>query len=121
MMLPFILTIEAQSAHKHLRNADEDYKVSNFEAAEEDYRKSLEKENSAQGRYNLGNAIYQQDRFEEAIKQYNDAIQTTGDPALRQKAYHNLGNAHFSKEEYDKSIEAYKNACLLYTSPSPRD
>lgn len=108
--------INAQSAHKYLRQGDKDYKSQNYTKAEEDYRKALEKNKSAQGSYNLGNTIYQQERYDEAASKYEDAAQAATEESVKAKAYHNLGNAYFNKQEYDKSIEAYKNSLRLNPS-----
>ena len=103
----------AQTSHKYLREGDSKYIEKDYTAAEENYRKSLQEKSSAQGAYNLGNSIYNQERFDEAIRQYNEAIESSSDNLVKSKAYHNLGNAHFGKQEFDKSIDAYKNALRL--------
>jgi Ca-activated chloride channel family protein len=98
------------SAHKQLRSGDKDYQANEYSAAEEHYRRALIKEESDQGRYNLGNAIYQQERYEEAVKQYEDAAQSASEAVLQARAYHNLGNAHYQQQAYDQAVEAYKEA-----------
>lgn len=103
----------AQSAHKHLRTADQAYEAQDYTQAEENYRKSLVKKNTTKGTYNLGNAIYQQERYDEAVKTYETAARTAQDAATKASANHNLGNAYFNQKEYEKSIEAYKNALRL--------
>ena len=108
--------IFAQTSHQYLRKGDSDYLEKDYTAAEENYRKSLEEKATPNGAYNLGNSIYNQERFDEAIKQYKDVAESNGDAAVRSKAFHNLGNAHFGKKEFDKSIEAYKNALRLNAS-----
>lgn len=110
----FLSTIAfTQSAHQHLKSADSEYLSRDYTKAEENYRKALEVENSAQANYNLGNSIFQQKRYDEAIKHYNNAIQSATDPSAKSAAFYNLGNTHFFKEEYDKSVEAYKNSLRL--------
>ena len=106
-------------AHKLLRNGDEEYRMQDYSAAEENYRKSLEKETTAKGKYNLGNTLYSQERFDEALKQYESVALSSADDITRSKAYHNLGNAHFLKQEYDKSVDAFKNSLRL--NPSDLD
>lgn len=106
--------VSAQSTHKNLRQGDKDYKSGNYSLAEDNYRKAwIEKQND-KGGFNLGNSIYQQqDRYEEAIKQYEALANASKDPALKSKALYNLGNAHYQQQEFDKSIDAYKNALRL--------
>ena len=85
----------SQTAHSHLRNADEAYESQDFSGAEIDYRKALEKTSNASTTYNLGNSVYQQSRFEEAVKHYPEAAAKTQDKLAKANAYHNLGNAYF--------------------------
>lgn len=107
---------EAQSDHQLLRKGDEGYRKQDYTTAEENYRKALEKKKSEKGNYNLGNAIYNQERYDDAIKQYEQTAESAKDQETRSSAFHNLGNAYFQKKEYDKSIAAYKNALRLQPS-----
>ncbi len=108
-----------QSAHSHLRDGDRAYLENNFSKAEEGYRKALAKEDSYKGSFNLGNSIYNQNRNEEAIRHFQNAISKTSDPTIKAGAYHNLGNAYFNDQQFDKSVEAYKNSLRL--NPSDLD
>lgn len=108
----------AQEHHQWLRKGNKDYKAGEYNAAEEGYRKSLEKKSTPRGAYNLGNAIYNQpERLEEAVTQYTEAAERSKDKEVKSKAYHNLGNAYFQQQNYEKSLEAYKNALRL----NPKD
>lgn len=110
VFLPIVITVNAQSAHKYLRKGDGSYKNQQYTTAEENYRKALEKEANVQGNYNLGNTIYQQKRYEEAIQRYEEAAENAKEPAAKALAYHNLGNAYFNMADYEKSVDAFKNA-----------
>jgi Ca-activated chloride channel family protein len=105
--------VQAQSAHKELRKGDLFYDQGEFLEAEEAYRKSNAKETNAQAQYNLGNSIYQQERYDEAVQHFESAAQKASDPFLKAQAYHNLGNTHFKAQALDKSIDAYRNALKL--------
>ncbi len=110
-------TVQAQpTAHRYLRKGDKAYGFNEFTQAEENYRKALEKSESASGSYNLGNAIYQQERYEEAIPRYEASAQLLKEDLAKARAFHNLGNAYYQKNELEKSIEAYKNALRLNPS-----
>ena len=115
--LPFGLS--AQSAHKHKRNADLFYDQGEYTVAEEEYRKANAAEAEAATTYNLANTIYQQERLEEAVRQYEQAAQMADDPGLRAKAYHNLGNTYMQAQQFDKSVESYINA--LKADPNDMD
>lgn len=103
----------AQKEHRLLRQGDKNYEQENLGAAESAYRKALEAKESAKGIYNLGNTVYQQGRYDEAVKHFEKAATSSSDPHMRANAFHNLGNSYFKQGEYAKSVEAYKNALRL--------
>lgn len=116
----FVIPAQGQkSERKFVRKGNTAYEHKNYNDAEIFYRKGLEKnDNFAVGLYNLGNALYRQNKFEEAIGAYQKAIGTGGlaknDLA---KAYHNMGNSLLQSKKIAESIEAYKQALRI----NPRD
>ena len=115
----FAATISAQTSHKLLRNGDKDYQSQDYASAEESYRKSLEKERSHKGKYNLGNTVYNQNRHEEAIQYYEEATSLAKNDKEKSDAFYNLGNAHFRNQQLKESIESYKQSLRL--DPSDTD
>lgn len=115
IMLTFLwFGLQAQTAHKQLREADKAYKSGNYSKAEDNYRKTWVEKNNTKGGFNLGNTLYQQqDRYEEAVNQYESIAEAADNPDIQSKAYYNLGNAHFQQQAYDKSVEAYKQALRI--------
>lgn len=105
--------LTAQQEHSLLRLGDQHYQRQDWANAEDSYRKAWMNKNNVQGGYNLGNAIYQQKRYDEAIRQYESLAQRADNDEMRQKAYHNLGNAHYQAQKYDQSIAAYKSALKI--------
>lgn len=103
----------SQKDHRYLRQGDRNYEENDLSAAEEAYRKALEAKESAKGTYNLGNTIYKQGRYDEAIKHYERAAESSRESQARANAFHNLGNAYFQQGDYAKSVEAYKNSLRL--------
>lgn len=110
MFLLGAICLGAQESHKLLRAGDRNYKDQDFAAAEESYRKSLQKDKTTKGNFNLGNSIYNQDRHEESAEYYENAANLAKDNNERADAYYNLGNAQFRNEQFKESIEAYKQA-----------
>jgi len=119
LTIGFVGSLDAQKAHKHKRNADLFYDQGEYTVAEEEYRKANSAESDAETTYNLGNTIYQQERLEEAVKQFEQAASQTNDPQLKSDAYFNLGNAYLESQQFDKSVESYINA--LRADPDDMD
>ena len=119
----FIFTTQnnaaAQTAHTLLRKGDRDYLNGDYKSSEENYTKAQQAQRSTKGDYNLANSIYQQQRYDDAIKQYGDIAAKTQDNKLKFNSLYNKGNAHFWKKEYDKAIDSYKNA--LRMNPNDTD
>jgi Ca-activated chloride channel family protein len=85
-----------------------------FVQAEVLYKKALELDaENLQAKYNLANAVYKQERFDEALELYKLTSENFQSKKDKANAYHNLGNVHLSKKEYEKSIEAFKKALKL--------
>ena len=104
------IALHGQSEHELLRNGDASYSAGEYSKAEEAYRKAIDKEGKSQAKYNLGNSLYEQERFDEALEQYQAAINAAPNDKTKSQAYHNLGNSLFNNEKLKESLEAYKQA-----------
>ena len=62
--------------------------------------------------YNLGNAYYKQERYQEAVQTYKSALYNDGSKPSS-KTWNNLGNAYYMQGELELGANAYKNALLL--------
>jgi Ca-activated chloride channel family protein len=100
----------AQSTHKYLRNGDMLYGFGKYSEAETEYRRAETQKPSLKSAYNLGNTLMNQERYEEAIKKYQDAADKATTEKEKASVYHNLGNALYKKQQYRESIEAYKKS-----------
>ena len=128
-MAAFLLcagNVEAQKAErKHVREGNKLYEEEKYTESEIAYRKSLEvNPRSIEGTYNLGNALYRQQKFPEAAEQYqliagqSEKMKETEEGKARLAAmYHNVGNIGMQSKEYAKSVEAYKQSLRL----NPKD
>lgn len=105
--------LSAQSAHSYLRDGNFAYGDGDYAAAEEAYRRSLELEQQARTVFNLGNSLFQQQRYEEAASKFQQVVETAKAEDLKANAYHNLGNTLFELKDYKNSVEAYKHALRL--------
>ncbi|MBI2565862.1 MAG: tetratricopeptide repeat protein [Candidatus Schekmanbacteria bacterium] len=55
--------------------------------------------------YNLGNSLYQNQQYDEAVKAYQNALKIDANNAL---AYFNLGNILFTKKQYQGALDMYE-------------
>ena len=110
----------AQSTHKLLRNGNSAYEKEDYATAAENYYKALENDPSnVKGKFNLGNATYHSEGFDEAVLHFSAAAELAKDDVTKSNAYYNLGNTYFQKAQaeegkgLEESIEAYKNSLRL--------
>ena len=116
-------SITAQKAERqNVRSGNKQYKKENFTEAEIAYRKSIEvNPRSVEGIFNLGNALYKQEKYPEALEQFQ-LIAGQGERLLREnpenvtrlsQLFHNMGNIGMKTQQYQQSIEAYKQSLRL--------
>ena len=89
----------------------------NFIEAEKKYRLGVSaKQKNAAGSYNLGNAYYKSELYDEAMLRYLEAVNNSGLKLEKHKAYHNIGNTLMRQKRCKEAVSAFKNA--LRNSPS---
>ena len=119
-ILSFLISITsiAQNKKSFLRDGNTLYADSSYNEAEIQYRKSLEKDQDYfNASFNLADAVYKQERFEEASALFDalrDNAPTKNDLA---KVYHNLGNSLVKEQKLEEAIDAYKSALRI----NPKD
>lgn len=101
----------AQNEHQDLITANQIYEKGDYETASKSYLDILNTNiNSLKGNYNLGNTLYQREKYEEAIPYFQKAAEETKDKVVRSNAYHNLGNSYLKGEKYKEAVESYMQA-----------
>lgn len=101
----------AQNEKKLILEGNKHYKKENYSEAEKSYARALNKnKDSYKGAFNLGNAYYQQGKYEEAAEQFQLLTHRATSKDTLAKAYHNLGNALMKLKKYEEGANAYKNA-----------
>ena len=114
------IPFSTQPEKTETRSGNKEYKDQNFSEAEANYKKALDvKNNMPEATFNLGDAVYQQKRYDDAVKQFQLSAQTNPDPAVKANAYHNLGNTYLEQKKWDEAVKAYKNA--LKINPNDAD
>ena len=112
-LLFLCLTINAQTDKSLIRQGNNDFKKGNFSEAEVKYRKSLEKEYNTKAEFNLGDALYKQNNFEEAAKAFNNVTERKIASDVEANSYYNLGNSLMAQEKYAEAFDAYKKSLKL--------
>ncbi|MEM6806557.1 MAG: tetratricopeptide repeat protein, partial [Bacteroidota bacterium] len=117
------LGIQAQLIDKErssLRQGNRAYESEDYATAAAKYQSAIQENAASQvGMFNLGDAMYEQKKFEESARYFDMAAQLADDKREKSKAYHNLGNAFMAQEKYKESVEAYKQA--LRNDPQDHD
>ena len=111
-----------KEVRKQLRDGNKKYETEHYTESEIAYRKALEANSrSEDATYNLGNSLYKQGKFQEAVEQYRTVLNASKDKdkAMQAKAWHNVGNVFMNAQDYAKSVEAYKNS--LINNPSDNE
>ena len=109
---------ENKTERTEIRRGNKEYKSNNYVGSEIDYRKALDSNpSSLTATYNLGNSLYKQGKYSDAIKEYEKVVMSETDDKKLSEAWHNLGNSYFMEKNLPKSIEAYKNSLRI----NPKD
>jgi tetratricopeptide (TPR) repeat protein len=119
----------AQREAPDVRHGNREYQKENYTEAEVNYRRALDKnDESFESYFNLGDALFRQEKYDEAVAQYAKAEQLLKnvDDAGRNKidgrlaaTYHNMGNAFYAQQQYDKAVGAYQQS--LRHNPKDND
>lgn len=113
----------AQREAGDVRRGNRDYKKQDYTAAEVDYRRGLEKnKNGYEAHYNLGDALFKQDKYADAQTEFETAakmLDKKDDKERYAKSMHNIGNCAFAQQQYDKAVAAYQES--LRANPKDND
>jgi len=108
------ISLFSQNEKKLIREGNNLFEEDNFSEAEIEYRKSLsEKPGYYKGTFNLGDAMYKQENYEESGKMFNEVAEISDDNNIKASAYYNQGNSFLSENKFKESIEAYKKSLRL--------
>lgn len=105
----------AQETRTKVEEGNKSYAEGAFDQAEIDYREALktaEGKSQSTAQFNLGDALYKQERWKEALEAYGKSLVGVEDPKLKAEIYHNMGNAWMQADEVANAIENYKQALI---------
>lgn len=110
----------SQEADRLIQRGNDLYKQQQYQQAELSYAEALVKEpNNATARLNQANALYKQNKADEAIRVLNDLAFKSNDPGIKSKANYNKGAILSGQKKLEESVEAYKEA--LRQEPGDKD
>ncbi len=104
----------AQNENKLIRKGNEAYEKKEYDNAITNYQKVTEKSPANQtAQFNLGNALYKNQKSDEAIKAYENALSNSVSKDDKSKTFYNKGVVLQNNKKLPECIDAYKNALKL--------
>ena len=113
-LLFFTNALNAQNDKKYIRQGNKEFEKSNFPQSEVSYRKAIDQNTkSPDAVFNVGDALYKQNKFEEAGKQFTENVNDNYDRTKKSAGLYNLGNSLLKANKLQESIDAYKGSLKL--------
>ena len=108
------IPIYAQSTRSLVNEGVDLYNEQKFADAEVNFKKGTEESpNNFEAKFNLGDAYYKQQRYDEAMKAYQSAFVDAKNDLEKSDIYYNIGNSLLKSQKLKESIAAYKEALKL--------
>lgn len=105
----------AQGERKFIRQGNREFQKEKYSESEISYRRALDKnKGSADAVFNTGDALYKQEKYEDAGKQFTESHRMNEDREKKAGSMYNLGNSFLKSGKLKESIEAYKNSLRLH-------
>ena len=95
-----------------VRAGNKQFEKGNYTEAEVDYKRANSITPTFEGKFNHAGAVYKQERWDDALKEYNALLDDSTD-TRRSEVFYNQGNTLFKKNSLKEAIEAYKSALRL--------
>ncbi len=104
----------AQNSDGLIKKGNEAYNKKEYKLAQENYKKALNKNPvNPKAQFNLGNALYRNEKPADAVGAYDIAIQNSKLPAEKAGAFYNKGVVLQQSKKIPECIAAYKDALRL--------
>lgn len=105
---------QGQTVNSDIRNGNKLYQQKIFDLSAAEYKKALaaSPENPV-ANYNLGNAQFRANQFQEATSSFESSIVNSKEKPVKEKSFYNKGVAYSKQQKLDESIDAWKNALKL--------
>lgn len=119
LAVALFVTTDAQAQkwpeRSRVRRGNRAYERLDYDRAEERYREAQQLSDTCfEAQFNLGDALYKQQRFDEAEKVFAAlAADSTRSSLDRAHSYYNLGNSLFQQKKYQEALSAFKRSLRL--------
>jgi Ca-activated chloride channel homolog len=117
IIVPLPLTGYAESVDSKIQNGITQYHEGQYKEAGENFS-SAQTDRPEDNRlgYNLGNALYKEEKFQEALKTYTHSSLNEKDPDIRKNSIYNAGNTLVKLGKLKEAESAYKKVLTLDAS-----
>jgi Ca-activated chloride channel family protein len=114
LALLFSSALAAQPYQKGVKEGNRAFELKAYDEAEVNYKKATtENPEGFAGWFNLGDALYKQERYDEALKAYQKGAELSPDMKKAAATMHNIGNSFAAQDKYQQAVEAYKAALRM--------
>ena len=114
VLMSIPLLAGAQVEKKYIRQGNREYDRNKYQESEVSYRRAVaDNKRSPEAIFNIGDALYRQDKYEEAASQFSENINMNDDSNKKAAGLYNLGNSLLQADKLKESIEAYKGSLRL--------
>ena len=112
MMVPGVIFAQGEKAI--IKKGNVAYAKRDYETAITQYKKATDKDPSnSVAQYNMGNALYRNNKTDEAVSAYDQAATGSPDAVDRSRAFYNKGVVLQNNKKLPECIDAYKYALKL--------
>ncbi len=110
---------KAQNSDALIRSGNRYYKKKQVDQTLKQYQSAVQKTpDNPTANYNLGNAQFRKDSYEDAAKSYDATIANAKDKDMKEKGYYNKGVAMAKAKKLQESIDAWKSALRINADDS---
>lgn len=114
ILLIISIVLNAQTDKKYIRKGNREYEKGKYSDSEISFRKAIDNnKQSPDAVFNVGDALYKQNKFEEAGKQFIENTNQNDDKVKKSAGFYNLGNSLLKANKIPESIDAYKNSLRM--------
>lgn len=108
------LSSSAQKENTLIRSGNRYYKQKQLDQSQKQYEEAVKKAPAnATANYNLGNAQFRKNNYNDAANSYGASVEHSADKAMQEKGWYNKGVALVKQQKLQESIDAWKNALKL--------